>query len=131
MVAEVRVEEVEEASGAGVVVVAVDVETREHKEVRLSVVASTVPDILDPARLCCVANLRRRLLLKSILALALQLYQQGELWAAKHTVQLLRFWVEQARQLACDLAPDVQLCLAAALQVSVVSPPDALRGVLF
>lgn len=84
--------------------------------VLVRVVRSRVEDLLNRPHLCCIRSVRMRVLLETVLAEALQAYLEED--CAK-VMKLLRFFVQKAQLLMCDLDAAEKACLVKALRVAV------------
>jgi len=88
----------------------------ELNHVMVEVVKSSVEGLLHAPLLCCIASVRTRVLLETILASALEAYEQGDCRVA---LKLLRSFVQKAVLLECDLGPAEKACLEKAIRVAV------------
>jgi len=103
------------AETAEVVVMARNVATNETSVVSIAFVPGSIEDVLNYPHFCCVANVRLRLRLESILARALHYYEEGRVEKLKAALQMLRFVIAQTSELQCDSAAAEKECMAKAI----------------
>lgn len=95
------------APGGMVVVVQASL-NGEVNNVMISVVATTVSALLNEPHLCCIASIKTRVLLETMLADALTAYEDGE---CRKAIKLLRLAVQKTILLECDLS-DAEIACA-------------------
>lgn len=105
-----------------VVVETADLATGELSQVVVQLMPTSVEAILNAPRLCCIASVRVRNMLESILAEALHAYEAGD---CRRVMKLLRLFVQKAGQLMCDLTEAERACVHKAIAYLV----DAARMV--
>jgi len=89
---------------------------REQIHAMITILRTTVAEILNKPHLCCIQSIKTRVLLESMLADALDAYEAGE---CKLALKLLRLFVQKAKLLECDLTDAEIKCLQKAVQAMV------------
>mmetsp|Transcript_40343 Transcript_40343/g.95866 ORF Transcript_40343/g.95866 Transcript_40343/m.95866 type:complete len:603 (-) Transcript_40343:366-2174(-) len=104
----------EEGQMLRVVVEAQDQATGERNHVLVSFSQTSVPELLNLPHLCCIESIKTRVLLETMLAEALEAYEDG---AYDKAVKLLRLFIQKAILLECDLSPAEKACLERAMAI--------------
>jgi len=86
---------------------------REQVHAMVTVLKTTVAEILNKPHLCCLKSVKMRVMLETIIADALNAYEAGD---GQLALKLLRIFVQKAKLLECDLTDEEITCIQKAIQ---------------
>jgi len=89
---------------------------KEKIHAMITIIAGTVAELLNKPHLCCIESIKIRVLLETIIADALEAYENGD---CKLAIKLLRMFVQKAKLLECDLTDEEIKCLQKAVHALV------------
>lgn len=89
---------------------------KEKIHAMITIISGTVVELLNKPHLCCIESIKIRVLLETIIADALEAYENGD---CKLAIKLLRMFVQKAKLLECDLADEEIKCLQKAVHALV------------
>lgn len=97
-----------------VMVEAEDVGSGEVNHVMVDIYHASAVEMLNWPLLCCIKNVRLRVLLESILVQALELIEAGDVAGA---IKLLKKYIEKATLLECDMTAEEKACVEKAISI--------------
>lgn len=91
---------------------------KEKIHAMITILKTTVAEVLNKPHLCCIESIKTRVLLESILADALDAYE-ADPSDCRLALKLLRMFVQKAKLLECDLTDEEIKCIQKAVQAIV------------